>query len=164
MPVAKPLDIEGELLEGFEQCCRVTEYLVNVLPSRVWRAEPPDAKSRSICAIVAHLQSVRRMFAKMGGADPLPPALDRSRSTPDDARRGLQQSREALMTLFRDGIAQRRPRVKKMPRRLVNMLLYLAQHEAHHRGQICMLARALGHQLSKVEVMRIWGWKKLPPE
>lgn len=162
MPVAKPLDLERELLEGFEYCCRVTEYLVKVLPSELWRAEPPDAESRPISAIVTHLQSVRRMFAKMGGADPVPSALDRTRSTPDDARRGLQQSRKALVTVFRDGIAQRRSRVKKMPRRMVNMMLYLAQHEAHHRGQICMLARALGHRLSKEDVMRIWGWKNLP--
>jgi uncharacterized damage-inducible protein DinB len=35
------------------------------------------------------------------------------------------------------------------------------EHEAHHRGQICRLAGALGHRLSADDVMRIWGWKKL---
>jgi uncharacterized damage-inducible protein DinB len=66
------------------------------------------------------------------------------------------------MSLFKGALAQGQPRVKKMPRRLVNMMMYLVQHEAHHRGQVCSLARALGHRLSKEEVMRIWGWKKLP--
>ena len=31
----------------------------------------------------------------------------------------------------------------------------------HHRGQICMLARQLGHKISREDVMRLWGWKKL---
>jgi uncharacterized damage-inducible protein DinB len=162
MPVAQPLDLERETLESFEHCCRVSEYVVEVLPPRIWHAKPPDGKGRSIAAIVAHMQSVRRIFAKMGGANPLPSALDRAQSTPADARRALQESREAFMRLFREAMAQRRPRAGKMPRRMVNMLFYLAQHDAHHRGQICMLARALGHRFSKDNVMRIWGWKSLP--
>lgn len=141
----------------------MSEYVVGVLPSPVWRPEPPDGKGRSIAAIVAHMQRVRRTFAKMGGARPIPPALDRARSTPDDARRGLKQSREALMTLFRDALTQGQRRVKGMPRRAVNMMIYLIQHDARHRGQICVLARTLGHRLSKEDVMRIWGWKSLTP-
>ena len=163
MPVAQPLDPGRELLEAFEHSCRVSEYLVDVLPSRVWRPEPADSKGRSIAAIVAHIQSVRRMFAKMGGARPIPPALDRARSTPDEARRGLRQSREALTTLFREALTQGQPRVKGMPRRTVNMMIYLIQHDAHHGGQICALARGLGHRLSQDDVMRIWGWKILTP-
>ena len=163
MPVAQPLDPGRELLAAFEHSCRVSEYVVDVLPSHVWRPDPPDSRGRSIAAIVAHIQSVRRTFAKMGGARPIPPALDRARSTPADARRRLRLSREALMTLFRDALTQGRPRVKGMPRRTVNMMIYLIQHDAHHRGQICALARALGHRLSKDDVMRIWGWKSLTP-
>jgi uncharacterized damage-inducible protein DinB len=45
----------------------------------------------------------------------------------------------------------------------VNIMIYLIQHDAHHRGQICALARALGHRLSQDDVMRIWGWKSLTP-
>lgn len=162
MTVAQPLDLGRELLEEFEHSCRVSEYVVGVLPPRIWRPEPPGGKGRSIAAIVTHMQSVRRMFAKMGGARPVPSGLDRARSTPDDARRGLRQSREALITLFREALTRGQPRVKGMSRRAVNMLVYLIQHEAHHRGQICVLARTLGHRLSKDDVMRIWGWKRLP--
>lgn len=162
MPKAEPLDIEQEILGAFEQCCLVSEYVVKVLPSQVWDADSPAGKGRAISAIVTHMQSVRRMFAKMGGANPVPAALDRARSTPADAYQAFHQSREALVKLFGEAIAERRPRVKKMPRRMVNMLFYLTQHEAHHRGQICMIARSLGHRFSKDDVMRIWGWKNLP--
>jgi uncharacterized damage-inducible protein DinB len=49
-----------------------------------------------------------------------------------------------------------------MPRRIVNMLLYLIQHDAHHRGQIFSLAKSLGHEFHTEDVMRVWGWKALP--
>ncbi len=55
----------------------------------------------------------------------------------------------------------RRPRVKGMPWRAINMMVYLIQHDARHRGQITALARALGHRLSSDDVMNIWEWKKL---
>jgi uncharacterized damage-inducible protein DinB len=161
MVVRQPLDTKIELLEAFDYCFRVSEYLVGALPKRLWRADPVESNGWSIAAIVAHMQSVRRTFAKMGGA-PVALALDRNRSTAAEARRALQQSREALTGLFRGALARGEPRVKGMPRRAVNMMLYLIQHEAHHRGQVCRLAHALGHRLSKDDVMRIWGWKRLP--
>jgi hypothetical protein len=49
---------------------------------------------------VAHVLSVRRTFAKMGGAATAPAALDRDRSTPAQAREALRRSREALLGLF----------------------------------------------------------------
>jgi uncharacterized damage-inducible protein DinB len=63
--------------------------------------------------------------------------------------------------LFKSAIAARTARVKGMPRRVVNMIIYLLQHDAHHRGQICALARDLGHQFRGEDTMRIWGWKAL---
>jgi hypothetical protein len=42
-----------------------------------------------------------------------------------------------------------------MPRCAVNMLIYLIQHDAHHRGQICALARDLGHEFKSEDTMRI---------
>ncbi|HYN09832.1 MAG TPA: DinB family protein [Vicinamibacterales bacterium] len=54
-----------------------------------------------------------------------------------------------------------RARVKGQPRRAVDMLTYLLQHDAHHRGQICVLARGLGHEFRSEDVTRLWGWKKL---
>lgn len=156
-----PLDLERELLEAFEHCGRVSEYLVGVLPPALWRAKPPGGSGRTIAAIVAHMQSVRRTFAKMGGARPSP-LLDRARSTPAQAQRALRRNTDALVGLFRTSLARGNARVQGLPRRTVNMATYLMQHDAHHRGQICRLARELGHEFPQDDVMRIWGWKKLP--
>ena len=162
MAVRQPLDTNRELLEAFDHSARVSEYLVSVLPKKVWRAERPGGKERSIAAIVAHMQSVRRMFAKMAGVEPVPPTLDAARVTQSQACRAFSQSRIAWQGLFAESFQRGEARIKGTPRRTVNMMIYLIQHEAHHRGQICTLARALGHRLSKDDVMRIWGWKKLP--
>jgi uncharacterized damage-inducible protein DinB len=159
--VRQPFDAKREILEAFEHSLRVSEYLVSRLPARLWRTDTPAGDGRSIAATVAHMQGVRRSFAKMGGA-PETPSLDRASVTAVEARRALRQSREALTELFRGAHARDEGRIKGMPRRTVNMMLYLVQHDAHHRGQISRLARAQGHRLSKDDVMRIWGWKKLP--
>ena len=161
MPVRRPLDLKRELLEAFDHSARVSEYLIAVLPENLWHAKP-DGGGRTIAAIVAHMQSVRRTFAKMGGARPVPPSLDRTRSTPTQALRAFEQSREILVKLFEESLDCGEARVKGMPRRTANMILYLTQHDAHHRGQISTLARELGHRFSKDDLMRQWGWKKLP--
>lgn len=162
MARGRPLEIERELIEAFRHNGLVSEYLVSVLPTAIWRASPPGGRGRSIAAIVAHMQSVRRTFARMGGAKPGPPALDRLRVTPLQARRALRKSTDDLARLFETALEARQTRVKGMPRRTINMLTYLIQHDAHHRGQICMLARDLGHEFAGEDVMRIWGWKTLP--
>jgi hypothetical protein len=37
----------------------------------------------------------------------------------------------------------------------------LLSHEAHHRGQVCMLARQLGFPLPIKVTSGIWNWEKL---
>ncbi len=155
------MEVEQELVEAFVHSCRVTEYLVSVLPARIWRAAPPAGRSRTIAAMVAHMQGVRRTFARMGGARPGPPSLDRLKVTPQQAQRALRQSSDDLARLFESALRSRRTRVPGMPRRAVDMLTYLIQHDSHHRGQICMVARDLGHEFSGDDTMRLWGWKKL---
>jgi uncharacterized damage-inducible protein DinB len=39
------------------------------------------------------------------------------------------------------------------------MLVYMFAHEAHHRGQVLMLAHQLGFPLPAA--YRIWNWEKL---
>jgi uncharacterized damage-inducible protein DinB len=41
------------------------------------------------------------------------------------------------------------------------MLCYMLAHEAHHRGQVCMLAHQLGFPLPKQVANGIWNWEKL---
>ena len=41
------------------------------------------------------------------------------------------------------------------------MLAYMISHDAHHRGQVCMLAHQLGFPLPPKAAQRVWVWEKL---
>jgi uncharacterized damage-inducible protein DinB len=41
------------------------------------------------------------------------------------------------------------------------MFAYMVSHEAHHRGQVCMLAHQLGFPLPIKAAAGIWFWEKL---
>jgi uncharacterized damage-inducible protein DinB len=43
----------------------------------------------------------------------------------------------------------------------VEMLCYMLAHEAHHRGQVCMLAHQLGFKLPMPVMSGLWNWEKL---
>lgn len=160
MPVGRPLSVQDELVEVFEQCGRVTEYLVTVVPRDIWHLPSPTGHGRTIAAVVTHVHGLRKMIAKMGGAT-VGPSLDRKRVTPAEARRALQQINDTLTTMFRESLGRGEARVKGISRRTVNIMQYLMQHDAHHRGQIMLRARDLGHAFVTIDTMKIWGWKKL---
>src|SRR6185436_5080136 len=125
MPRGRPLEVEQELIEAFRHSGQVSEYLVSVLPIAVWRPKPAAGRGRTIAAIVAHMQGVRRTFARMGGAEPGPPSLDRQTVTRAQAERALRHSTDDLIRLFGDALRSRRARVNGMPRRTIDMLTYL---------------------------------------
>jgi uncharacterized damage-inducible protein DinB len=41
------------------------------------------------------------------------------------------------------------------------MLCYMLAHEAHHRGQVSMLAHQLGSPLPNKITSDLWNWEKL---
>jgi uncharacterized damage-inducible protein DinB len=41
------------------------------------------------------------------------------------------------------------------------MLSYMVAHEAHHRGQVCMIAHQLGYRLPNKVTSGMWNWEKL---
>ena len=40
-----------------------------------------------------------------------------------------------------------------------HVLTYFVRHEAHHRGQIVMVARQTAHRLPRGATARLWQWK-----
>ena len=145
------------LLNAFDTNNRINAYLIENLPPEAWRAKPADGKGRAVAAIVAHMHNVRVMWLKATKAEEIPEQLDRATVTPAQALRGLESSRHALSTVLSRAMAGD-GRVKGFRPDVVGFFGYLIAHDAHHRGQIAMLARQAGHALPQKAMFGMWEW------
>ena len=145
------------LLKAFDTNNRINLYLIENLPKDAWKAKPPDGKGRTIAAIVAHMHNVRVMWLKAAKAEEIPEQLDRATVTPAEAARGLESSCAALNAVLNRAMASD-GRVKNFRPDVAGFLGYLIAHDAHHRGQITMLARQVGHALPQKAMFGMWEW------
>jgi uncharacterized damage-inducible protein DinB len=146
------------LLHAFNTNDRINHYLIDNLPRPAWIAKAPAGKGRSIPAIIAHMHNVRVMWLKASAnGSRIPAQLDRAQLSPTQALRGLEQSRQALGVVI-SGALTGDGRVKGFRPDVVGFLGYLIAHDAHHRGQITMLARQVGYPLPKKAMFGMWEW------
>jgi uncharacterized damage-inducible protein DinB len=145
------------LLTAFSTNDRINRYLIDNLPTEAWKAKPPDGKGRTIAAIVAHMHNVRVMWPKAAKAEDFPQQLDRATVTPSRALHALDASRQALLAVMSRAL-ETDGRVKGFRPDVAGFFGYLIAHDAHHRGQIAMLARLVGHPLPQKAIFGMWEW------
>jgi len=145
------------LINAFDTNNRINQYLIDNLPPDAWKAKLPDGKGRTISAIVAHIHNVRIMWLKAAKAANIPEQLDRATVTPAQAVRAFEKSREALSDLAGRAL-ETDGRIKSFRPDVAGFIAYLIAHDAHHRGQIAMLARQLGHPLPQKAMFGMWEW------
>lgn len=155
---AAPFSLPQALLTAFDTNDRINQYLIENLPAEAWRAEPPDGKGRTVAAIAAHMHNVRVMWLKAAAkGSKIPEQLDRSKVTPAQAVKALEQSRVALSAVIKSAL-ESDGRIKGFKPDVAGFFGYLVAHDAHHRGQIAMLARQSGHPLPQKAVFGMWEW------
>jgi uncharacterized damage-inducible protein DinB len=164
---------------------RMNQVLIEHLDPGAWKAKlalsPRRADGtkrvgnlRTIAAIFTHMHNVRTKWIRLTAPHlKVPAQLSRTRATPEEVRAGLAESAtrcaqmlaEALgagdgriQKFWRDGWAQPWPIGRPAG---PEMLCYMLMHEAHHRGQVCMLAHQLGFPLPAAVANGIWNWEKL---
>ena len=161
MPAKKPaaaFDLANACLSAYRTNNRINHFLVRSVPPEAWRMNPPGGKGRSIAEMVAHIHNVRLMWLKAsGGGGPMPPKLEGEDFTPGDAIEALTASCQAVHDLLAASL-RADGRIKSFKPDVAGFLGYLLAHDAHHRGQISMLARQLGHPLSKSAMFGMWEW------
>ena len=166
-----PAEVEPvrEVMLSFAVNEQINQLLLERLERAAWQAHVPGSRTRTIAAIVAHMHNVRRKWIRLSAPHlRLPVPLDRG-CTQRQARRALTTSagrctemiEEALCssssrvsTFLRDGWARPWPSGPMM-------VAYMITHEAHHRGQICMLAHQLGFPLTGASTSAMWNWERL---
>lgn len=155
---AAVFSLSEALLNAYDTNDRINQYMIENLPAEAWRAEPPEGKGRTIAAIVAHIHNVRVMWLKAAAkGSKMPEQLDRTSVTSSQARKALEQSRTALSAVIKSALDDD-GRIKGFRPDVAGFLGYLIAHDAHHRGQICMLARQIGHPLPQKAMFGMWEW------
>lgn len=160
----------GEVLaESYAVNDRMNQILLEDLDPRAWRARLPGDRSRTIAAIFSHVHNVRRKWVRLSAPHiGLPAPLDRARCTPEEARSALAQSAACCCEMIRQALVRHDGRVESFRRdgwakpwpAGAAMLAYMITHDAHHRGQACMLAQQLGFPLRE-DAYKMWGWERL---
>jgi uncharacterized damage-inducible protein DinB len=163
-------DLRDTILAAWATNNRVTVFLVEQLPSALWEASVPGAPRRTVRMIAGHIHNARCMWIKMIGREhgvPVPESVDRRRVSRKGLVSALKRSSVGISRLLRLG-CDRGGSIpiastyvwRNLPLDVGHVLAYFVAHEGHHRGQIVMLARQLGHRLPVSTTGGLWQWTK----
>ena len=167
-------DSATTLLAAWRTNSRLTAYLVEHLSPELWNALLPGAPRRTVRMIAAHLHNVRCMWLKTLGREhgiAIPASVDRRKVEQDELLAALVRSSAGIEALLELGIRagghvppSKAYVWRNLPLDVPHVLTYFVAHEAHHRGQIVMGARQLGHRLPSDVTAGLWQWTKRSQE
>ena len=156
------------MAEAYAVSDRMNQLILEHLDERAWRAKP-GANGRTIAAIFAHVHNIRRKWLRLSAPHlKLPSELNRAACTKKQVKAALAESAARCCDMLkspasrvkqfrRDGWARPWPPGPAM-------FAYMITHDAHHRGQVCWLAREVGYPLPKKPGYEMWNWEKLAKE
>jgi uncharacterized damage-inducible protein DinB len=166
--------LRDSLLHAWATNNRTTVFLIEHLPPVLWAAAVPGAPQRTVRMIAGHIHNARCMWIKTLGRPhgiSVPPIVDRRRVGRAQLIVALKRSYRGIATLLDFGCEQngRIPPTpayvwRNLPLDVGHVLAYFVAHEGHHRGQIVMLARQLGHRLPPAVTNGLWQWTKRSAE
>jgi len=164
-----PLDLQDAVLAPWRTSSRVTDYLIERIPPALWSAAVPGVPSRTIRAIGAHLHNARCSWIKTLGQEHgilAPPRVDHREATRRQVGAALKRSSRGIAALLELGCRHggRLPPSKayvwrNLPLDVGHVLAYFVAHEAHHRGQIVMVARQLHYRFPAGVTAGLWQWQ-----
>jgi uncharacterized damage-inducible protein DinB len=163
-------DFQQAMLESYAVNERMNQIVLEHLDPRAWRASPAGRGARTIAAIFSHMHNMRRKWLRLSAPHlKLPAQLDRTRCTQPQVRAALAESGRLCSQMLADALKGPEGRVPKFLRDGwaqpwpggAAMFAYMITHDAHHRGQVCMLAHQLGFPLPVKAGAGMWNWEKL---
>ena len=170
LPAASSLTLHHQMAQAFIINDSMNQLLLEHLDVRAWRAKLPMQKGRTIADIFAHVHNMRRKWLRLSAPHlKLPAQLDRRRCTPKQVRAALAESALRCSEMLTQALTASQRRVQSFLRDGwarpwrpgAAMFAYMISHDAHHRGQACMLAHQLGFRLPVAIGAGMWGWERL---
>jgi len=152
--MAKISDAGESLLRAYSASARINQYLAERLNPAVWR----EGSGRTIAALFAHMHNCGLRYLQR--TDPkaaVPAELDRFTVTPVQAVRAFGAKRKAVERIVGSALADGR-RIAGFGHDAATYLAYYLSHDSHHRGQITLLTRQLGHPLDQETMSGMWQW------
>ena len=166
-------EMRDVLLETYAVNDAMNQLILARLDPRSWRATLPGVDSgggRTIGAIFAHLHNNRLSWLRNSAPHLKCPArLDPDRCSRTQTAAAHRKSASQCLRMLTDALSgDPKRRVAKFSRGWLRkwpagatMFAYMFSHEAHHRGQILMLARQLGYRVPVEDAAGIWDWDEL---
>src|SRR5580704_1818050 len=164
------IDFRKTLVESYAANERMNQIVLEYLDRAAWRARAPGTRGRTIAAVFAHVHNMRRKWLRLSAPHvKLPAPLDRARCTKKQASAAMAASAKCCLEMLEDALCGAESRVKTFCRdgwakpwpAGASMAAFMISHEAHHRGQVCMLAHQLGFPLRGKGAYGIWVWEQL---
>jgi uncharacterized damage-inducible protein DinB len=169
-----PLDLRATLLSAWRTNNEVTIQFVEELPAVLWKAAIPGAPLRTVRSIAAHLHNARCQWIKTLGREhgvALCAPVNHRTVSPAKLAAALRPSGAGIASLLELGLdaGGTLPESKgyvwrNLPLDVGHVLTYFVAHDAHHRGQIILVARQLDLRLPRSVTDGQWQWTRRAKE
>lgn len=171
--MAREVDLADAILAAWKTSNRVTLFFFENLPADLWPMTVPGTSRRTVRLIAGHIHNARCMWIKMLGRRHgigVPKRVSLQTVTREELLPALERSSRGILELLELGI-DRGGRIPasgvawvNLPVDVVHVLAYFVAHEGHHRGQIVLLARQMGHRLPSEITTGLWQWSRRAKE
>lgn len=157
------LYLADEVLRCWKINNEVDIILLRALPAVIWPMKIPGYQHKTVRMMGAHLHNARCMWINNLGRKwkiVAPLSVDNKDVGVKELIAALNASAETMTELLATGIDNNNKLPGFAPG-AVQFMHYMVAHEAHHRGQLIMASRQLGHPFPASVMGKLWQWSKL---